>query len=61
MITAPFADYHRATLERLVQEGFDKIERQAAAPSAWPAMDAKEFQTLVAAWVFLQTTKGQTP
>lgn len=31
MIKPPFANYHRALLERLVQEGFEEIERNAAA------------------------------
>ncbi len=57
MIEAPFANYHRAELERLVQEGFDRAEMLASLADRF-SMPLKEFQTLVAAYVFLQTTKA---
>ena len=55
MITAPFANYPRARLERLVQEGFESVE--CASRSAIPALGTAEFQNLVAAWVYLQSKK----
>lgn len=66
MITPPFANYHRAKLERLVREGFERIERYAAEmanagawgrPSGLP-MDPFEFQVLMAADAYLRATKG---
>lgn len=55
MIRTPFANHHRAHLERLVQEGFDSIE--CASRSADPALSTAEFQNLVAAWAYLQSKK----
>lgn len=66
MIKAPFANYHRAELERLVREGFEAIERNAAAtqgsgpwgnnPEDGP-MPAFQFQLLMAADAYLRTTQ----
>ena len=66
MIKAPFANYHRAKLERLVHEGFDAIERKAATtqgtgpwgndPNSGP-LSAFEFQVLMAADAYLKTTQ----
>lgn len=67
MIKPPFANYSRALLERLVQEGFEEIERNAAASTreVWwdrhhlkPPMAPFDFQVLVAAEYYLRQTKG---
>lgn len=64
-IEPPFANYHRAKLERLVVEGFKQIELQAhdmnkatswGTPSGLP-MDSYDFQVLVAADFYLRMTK----
>lgn len=65
MIKPPFANYHRAELERLVLEAFENIEKTAHAmiesstswgtPSGYP-MDPFEFQVLMAAEKYLQNT-----
>lgn len=66
MIEPPFAAYHRAELERLVREGFEKIEREAAAIYAanWQTtrpllMDPFEFLVLMAADAYLRSTKAE--
>ena len=69
MIEPPFANYHRANLERLVREGFERIERHAASlvgtgnwgrsPDLGP-MSAFDFQVLMAADAYLRATKGET-
>jgi hypothetical protein len=69
MIRPPFANYPYLTLQRLVMEGFEEIERNAAAE--WDAgnwgshgnvpMNLFDFQTLMAAMYYLQTTKDDTP
>lgn len=66
MIRTPFANYNRAHLERLVHEGFERIEYQAdimmksathwGTPSGLP-MDPFDFQVLMAAKHYLETTK----
>lgn len=64
LIAPPFANYHRAELERLVRIQFEGLERRAAelakgaglgGPGGLP-MDAYEFQVLVAAEYYLRTT-----
>jgi hypothetical protein len=65
MICPPFAGYHRAKLERLVQEGFERIEREAAKPSTTRfatdlPMPIAEFQVLVAADAYLRSTKKKS-
>lgn len=69
MIKPPFADYHRAELERLVLEGFEQIEAEAAAAckvdpfsfagSATATTSQLGFQTLVAANEYLRRTAGE--
>lgn len=57
-IKPPFAAYHRAELERLVQEGFEEIERRAAErPGHWSLISAGDFQLLVAADYYLRSTR----
>ena len=65
MIRPPFANYHRAELERMVREEFEKIERVVAAkwdsgywhhyPGETP-ISPIAFQVLIAADVYLRTT-----
>lgn len=64
MIKPPFANYHRAELERLVQEGFEYIERQSSKEMtrvSWHGYDAAmsdfDFQLLCAADYYLRTTE----
>ena len=70
MLRPPFSNYHRATLERLVQEGFERIERHGAETATsghWgnasetPAMTPRDFQILVAAEYHLRNTKDAKP
>jgi len=64
-IKAPFANYHRAKLERLVRDHFLYIERNAAIVQDNPyweqegreAFTLQEFQVLMAADAFLRATK----
>jgi hypothetical protein len=68
-IDRPFASYHRAELERMVQNGYEQIEARAVSQSKifrnWgdskdaASMPALEFQTLCAAEYYLLNTKGQ--
>lgn len=64
-IRPPFSDYHRANLERLVKEGFERIEAgYAAAPLHWdkplyPVMPVADFQLLCAADFYLRSTGGR--
>ncbi len=62
-LAPPFRRYHRANLERLVQEGFDRLEVAAIrelndsgyyTPDA--PMSAFDFQVLMAADRYLQRT-----
>lgn len=67
-ITPPFADYELAYLERLVQDGFEQIERNAyeilqnhctwGSPSYAP-MSLFEFQVLMAADKYVKQKKEQ--
>lgn len=66
-IIPPFSNYSLAKLERLVQEGFEKIEREAARiskePQVWDyppesPISAFDFQVLVAANIYLNQQKG---
>lgn len=65
-IAPPFANYHRAELERLVQEGFDFIERHAAQcagggiDSDRAPMSLFDFQVLMAADSYLRSTQTQS-
>ena len=69
LIAPPFANYHRAELERLVRIGFEGLEVRAAdlAKNAgwdrpdYPPMDPFEFQVLVAAEYYLRTTAKTPP
>lgn len=63
-IEPPFSHYHRAELERRVQEGFEAIERVAAEAlkdpnmsEEWYPMRHREFQLLMAADYYLRNTK----
>ena len=68
LIAPPFANYHRAELERLVRISYEGLEFRAAEiarhggwgpPSAVP-MNPTEFQILMAAEYYLRTT-AKTP
>lgn len=69
MIKPPFANYNRAELERLVLEGFERIEAEASRPSNLEAvaffqptrsfMSMEDFQVLVSASEYLRRTADQ--
>lgn len=69
MIKPPFSRYHRATLERLVREGWERVEARAARkiedndcprgepPRSCTPIPPFEFQLLCAADAYLRSTK----
>ena len=67
MIKPPFANYPRAELERLVLEGWERIEQMAyydLGTRNWghnppPRLNALDFQVLCAADAYLRSTKAE--